>query len=48
MKPIKSERGQAVIPVVLIAILIFAVVYFGLLANQRNIAEGADTLDSVS
>ena len=41
---IKSERGQAVVPLALIALIVFAVVYFGLIANQRNIADGADAI----
>ena len=39
-----SERGQGALVLVLLASIGFAVVYFGLLANQRNIAEGAETI----
>jgi hypothetical protein len=41
---IRSERGQAVIPLALLGLIVFAVVYFGLLANQRNIAQGAEAI----
>ena len=42
-----SIRGQGVLVLVLLGAIAIAVVYFGLLANQRNIAEGAETIGNV-
>jgi hypothetical protein len=40
----KSESGQAVIVLVLISVLVFGVVYLGLLANRPGIERGAETI----
>jgi hypothetical protein len=41
---IRSERGQAVLPLALLGLIAFAIVYFGLLANQGNITQGAEAI----
>jgi hypothetical protein len=38
------EGGQGVLVFVLLGAIVVAVVYFGLLANQRSIAEGAEAI----
>ena len=39
-----SERGQAVLVIVLLGVIVAAVVYFGLLANQRSMQKGAEAI----
>jgi hypothetical protein len=41
---LKSESGQAVIVLVLISVLVFGVVYLGLIANRPGIERGAEAI----